>query len=209
MSERFGEFLRRHWFDCGLGIAALLLFLLFVNQAHLHPLQGLAISHFIALLAHQFEEYRWPGYFPGFVNRAMYKSDRPDRYPLNTQSALVINVYLGWMAYVAGVIFYESIWLNIALSLVSAGNILAHTFLFNIKGKTYYNPGMATSLVFFLPIVVYYWNYILSHDLAKPVDLVVGITVGVVLNAAILLMIARMKDMHTAYVFEARQVTGR
>jgi hypothetical protein len=208
MSDRYGSLTRRHWFDLGLGIGLILVTYLLAEHDRLKPLQLFAIAHLITLLCHQFEEYRWPGYFPGFVNRAMYKSASPDRFPLNTRSALVINVYFGWLGFVLGAIFYDQVWLNLALSLVSAGNVNAHVFIFNLKGKSLYNPGMATSVLLFLPIVVIYWHYVLSHGLATSTHLAVGGVLGVGLNGAVLYLIDVMKDRDTKYVFEGRQVRG-
>ncbi len=51
----------------------------------------------MAILVHQFEEYRWPGYFAGLFNVVIFKSDIPDRYPLNTQSAMVINILIAYV----------------------------------------------------------------------------------------------------------------
>jgi hypothetical protein len=146
--------LQKHWFDLGLLLSVLLILRLTTLHQQLETLQLLAVVHLITLLFHQFEEYRWPGYFPGFVNTTMYKSSLRDRFPLNARSALVINVYLGWTAFSIGVLYWDLIWLNIALSLVSMGNCIAHIALFNAKGKTLYNPGMATSVFLFLPYIV-------------------------------------------------------
>jgi hypothetical protein len=49
----------------------------------------------ISLFLHQAEEYRYPGYFPGMVNLVMFASPQPDRYPLNTNTALIVNVVIG------------------------------------------------------------------------------------------------------------------
>src|SRR5438477_6664949 len=85
----------------------------------------------ISLFLHQFEEYRWPGYFPGMINTVMFRSSQPDRFPLNTQTSLLINVALGWSVYFFAAIFAkEAVWLGIAAILISVGNIIAHTSFF-------------------------------------------------------------------------------
>lgn len=40
--------------------------------------------------------------------------------------------------------------------LISLGNVAAHTFMFNLRGKSFYNPGMLTADILFLPIAVYF-----------------------------------------------------
>ncbi|MBO0692995.1 MAG: hypothetical protein J2P58_08870, partial [Acidimicrobiaceae bacterium] len=53
--------------------------------------QLLSTLNFGALLVHQYEEYVDPGYFPGQFNRGMLKSATPRNYPLNTNTAMLIN----------------------------------------------------------------------------------------------------------------------
>ena len=55
----------------------------------------LAAANFAALTVHQFEEYVEPGWFPGQFNRGMVGSDTPENYPLNPNTAMVINKQLG------------------------------------------------------------------------------------------------------------------
>ena len=147
--------LRQHWFDIGVGLALLVGAFLFTNR--LSPLAWLLWVSLISLFLHQLEEYRYPGYFPGMMNVVMFGSQQPDRYPLNTNTALIVNVVVGWFSYLLAALFGEKLlWLGIATMLVSIGNFIAHTLLFNIRGKTLYNPGLLTALFLFLPIVVYF-----------------------------------------------------
>ena len=175
------NFMRLHWFDVGFALAVITGgFLLLLK---LNPLPLLLWVSLISLFLHQFEEYRYPGYFPGMMNTVMFSSKQPDRYPLNTNIAFIINVCIGWLSYLLAAIFAEkAIWLGIATILVSVGNFIAHTFLFNIKGKTLYNPGLFTAIVLFLPISVYFGYLLIQGNVAMPVDWAVGIILGVVLN---------------------------
>ncbi len=197
-------FLRFHWFDLGLGLA-----LLTAGGVLLFRPGGLALLLWLSLITlflHQAEEYRYPGYFPGMMNVVMFHSRRPDRYPLNPQIALVVNLGVGWLAYfLAAILAGRAMWLGIATLLVSLGNFIAHTFLFNIKGKTRYNPGMLTAIVLFLPLVGIFFTTLIRQQAATPLDWLVGILLGVALNVAgILKMIDWLKDENTPYVFPAR-----
>ena len=203
------QFLRLHWFDIGVGLA-------FVVGAYVAVTRPTGVClllwlSLITLFVHQFEEYRYPGYFPGMLNAVLFVSQRPDRYPLNTQSALLVNAVIGWGSYVlAALLNTQAIWLGIATLLVSVGNVVAHVALFNIKGKTRYNPGMLTSLVLFLPLAVYFFAYVVRFGVASPVDWVLGIALGAVLNfAGIVGTIDWLKDAHTHYIFPARMVGPR
>lgn len=200
------HFLRTHWYDLGLGFAALIGAALLAFQP-----QGLTLILWISLaslLVHQFEEYRLPGTFPGMMNRVMAASTEPDRYPLNANTALIVNATVGWLAYLLAAVFGgRAIWLGIAAILVSVGNFVAHTFLFNLRGKTIYNAGMLTSIVLFLPISGYFFYFVASHRMATPADWVVGLLLGAALNYfGILKMIDLLKDRHTAFVFPSRNV---
>lgn len=160
----------------------------------------------ISLLLHQFEEYRYPGYFPGMMNTVMFSSKQPDRYPLNTNTAFIINVTVGWFSYLLATLLGErAIWLGIATILVSVGNFIAHTFLFNIKGKTFYNPGMFTAIVFFAPLAGYFGYLLIQGNLATPAGWIAGIILGILFNVlGILKLIDWLKDENTEYIFPKR-----
>jgi len=200
------KFLRSHWYDLGLGFAAV------IGAALLtfHP-RGLSLVLWISLaslLLHQFEEYRFPGTFPGMTNRVMFASTEPDRYPLNSNTALIVNLSVGWLVYLLAAIFGTvAVWLGIAAILVSVGNFIAHTFLFNIRGKTLYNSGMLTAIALFLPISGYFFYFVVMNQIATSVDWVVGLLLGAALNYfGVLKVIDLLKDRNTAYAFPPRNV---
>ena len=59
------NFVRRHWYDLGLGLALITL----TVQAFLRieGLQLILLLNLVVLFVHQFEEYHWPG---GFLTRS-------------------------------------------------------------------------------------------------------------------------------------------
>lgn len=201
--------LRQHWFDIGFVLALIVgIYLLVANLTSLSWLLWLSL---LSLFLHQFEEYRYPGYFPGMMNVVMFDSKQPDRYPLNSNTALIVNVVVGWLFYFLAALFGEQLtWLALATILVSAGNVIAHTFLFNIRGKTRYNPGMATAILLFLPIAVRFFWLVLQGGLASPVDWGLGIVLGIALNyIGILKLIDWLKDANTPYIFPQRCLLPR
>ena len=140
------------------------------------------------------------------ANAVMFKSDMPDRYPLNANSGMLINVVLGWSGYLLAALFWkQAIWLAIATILVSVGNIFAHTIIFNIKGKTFYNPGLLTSWLLFVPIVYFFFRLVSAEELASPLNWIIGIGLGIALNYfGIYKMILWLADTNTLYVFPRR-----
>ncbi|MBL6445992.1 HXXEE domain-containing protein [Fulvivirga sp. 29W222] len=197
---------RKHWYDVGAVIAVLTLVLLFISKTDLYRFDFLMWGSFASVLLHQFEEYRYPGYFPGMFNKVMFNSDLPDRFPLNTQSSLIINMG-GWGLYfLAALLAQKAIWLCIVSMLVSVGNFVIHTFVFNIKGKTFYNPGMVTSILLFLPITGYFFYYVTSEKMVTLNDFLIGIPIGMIANALVIKLVNHYKNTETPYVFEKRQV---
>lgn len=202
------NFLRKHWYDLA-GILALvtLAFLAFYH-AQLTDYQLIVWLSLTSLFFHQLEEYRIAGTFPGMINRVMFKSIQPDRYPLNTNTALVINVLVGWVAYfIAAVAREKFIWLGIATILVSFGNVLAHTLVFNIKGKTIYNAGLATSLLLFVPCIVFFFKIVCQENLATLTDYLIGIPLGIAMNVfGIFKLIIWLADKNTQYIFNSKNL---
>lgn len=200
--------LRKHWFDLG-GLFAVIAGAQVATGYKTMTTQQLILwLSLVSLFIHQLEEYRYPGYFPGMVNSAMYNSDQPDRYPLNTQTSFIVNVVMGWLAYLLAAIFAgQFVWLGIATVLISLGNFVAHTFMFNIKGRTFYNPGMFTGVVLFLPIAIWYYSTIVKDPHTAMIDWLIGIPLGILLNyLGIIKLIDWMADRNTTYVFENRQL---
>lgn len=200
--------LRKHWFDIGGFLAIITLVFIYQNFRTLSNYQILMWLSLVSLFFHQLEEYRIVGTFPGMINTALYKSEIPDRYPLNTNTALYINLGVGWLFYLLAALFSEkAIWLGIATMLISFGNIIAHTFLFNIKGKTLYNAGQATSWLFFAPCVYFFIKIINADNLVTNKDYLIGILLGIILNIiGVLKLIDWLADKKTIYIFEQRNL---
>jgi len=195
---------RYHWFDLALILSIALGTAIFITQpAGMNLLLWLSLG---SLFLHQVEEWRFPGYFPGVVNAVMFKSDMPDRYPLNANSGMLINVVFGWGGYLLAALFWkQAMWLAIATILVSVGNVFAHTIIFNIKGKTFYNPGLLTSWLLFVPIIYFFFRLVISEDLASPLNWIIGVGLGIALNYfGVYKMILWLADRNTLYVFPRR-----
>lgn len=195
---------RLHWFDFGIILAVLLSIGLIITRPQ--GMELLMWLSFGSLLLHQTEEWRFPGYFPGMLNVAMFKSQTPDRYPLNANSGMIINVVIGWGSYLLAALLWDRMmWLAIATLIVSAGNIVAHTFIFNFKGKTLYNPGLITSWLCFFPIICEFFILTNSKNLISIGDWVLGLTAGALLNYfGVYHMVEVMANRHTEYVFPKR-----
>lgn len=203
--------MRKHWFDIGGALSVLVLGYVFINLSNLTHYQLLMWLSLVSLLFHQLEEYRIVGTFPGMVNTVMYKSDMPDRYPLNTNTSVYVNVFMGWSAYLfAAVAAEKAIWLGLATIFVSLGNTVVHTTVFNIKGKTIYNAGLATSWLFFAPCIFFFFKIVHAEYLISTTDYLIGIPLGIALNViGIMKVIDWMADKNTQYIFDQRHLLAK
>ena len=201
-------FLRKHWFDIGLILAVITTLTLRFSNIDYFGLQFLIWLNVISLFLHQFEEYRYPGYFPGMLNSVIFKSNQPDRYPLNTNSAMVINVFFGWTVYILSAVLYDKfILLAFMTMLISFGNFIMHTFVMNIKAKTFYNPGQFTATFLFLPVSCMFFIYVFEYNVLSTLELIIGIGLGIVINSfGLFKLIDILKDKNTDNIFETRQL---
>jgi len=108
------KFFRRHWYAVGLVVAVAVILVLIVTWGNLSIIQRLLLANFAALLLHQFEEYGWPGGEPAIMNIVLQSSSTPERYPLNQNSAMIVNVLVAYGAYLLPVFFPHLIWLGLA-----------------------------------------------------------------------------------------------
>lgn len=204
-------FFRNHWYDIGIVASICLLIFLSSNFRNMSDYTLLMWLSLAALFLHQAEEYRIVGTFPGMINKVLFHSSCPERYPLNSNTALVINVGIGWTSYLLAAIAGEKcIWLGMATILVSFGNIVAHTFLFNFKGKTLYNAGLASCWLLFAPCVFIFIKIILGEHLAQPLDFFIGIPLGICINIlGVLKPISWLSNKNTKFTFNNRQLLPR
>lgn len=203
------DFFRNHWFDIGGGLSLIVIAYVFSVHHQLSSYQILMWLSLIALFWHQLEEYRIVSTFPGMINATLFKSKQPDRYPLNPQTALYINVYGGWLIYLLAALFAErAMWLGLLSILISCGNIIAHCFIFNIKAKRYFNPGMASSILFFLPICIRYFQLLATKQPISTVECIVGAVLGIIANILIVKLIVWLANPNSKYSFSKRQISS-
>lgn len=165
--EGFGidmKFIRNNWFRIGLIVfVALAFYMIFWGNDALSDTQKILMASLMILPLHQFEEYVMPGGGLVVINLAFYGEKVLYRnYPGNWNSIMIVNLS-AYIFYILALVFPEALWLGIATMLFNLFQVLGHGFEMNIKLKTWYNPGLATSLFLFLPISVYYL-YFVTHN---------------------------------------------
>src|SRR5262245_40607901 len=150
------DFYRKHWQDIGGVLAMSITGALALFGKRLSRPQRFSALNFVTLLVHQFEEYRFPGFFPGQFNGGLLKSDKPDRYPLNTHSAMIINTAIAYPFYLLPVLLAKKAWLGLSPVLFGFAQALGHGIVFPRLAKARYSPGFLASLFLHVPIGMAY-----------------------------------------------------
>jgi hypothetical protein len=118
--------------------------------------QVLSAANFVALLAHQYEEYEYRGYFPGQFNRGLFKSESGRNYPLNPQTAMIVNTALAYPFYLAPLVVKKPAWFGLAPVIVGWAQVVLHGVVLPRRSGARYGPGFVTALLLHLPVGVAY-----------------------------------------------------
>ncbi|KPV60906.1 membrane protein [Paenibacillus sp. A3] len=201
------NFLRKYWQDLGMLVALAVCFYLIVSGSGIPKINVMLWLSFVAILVHQFEEYRWPGYFGGLFNALIFKSGQPDRYPLNPQSAMVINLVIAYVFYLLPLLYPNVIWLGLAPMLMGFFQLIWHGIFANLKGRTFYNPGLFAVVFLHIPVGGWYVHHIVTQGLASATDWIAG-TVYFIIAVYILIIKGNMwlKDPNSRYRFSHQQL---
>ncbi len=175
------NWITKNWAKIGGLIAIVIIFVLLLNSSF-SEIESLLWVHFATLLLHQFEEYVYPGKFKEFYNENILDKNKITRFPLNDKGIILVNVILGWTAYLLSAILGENfIWLAIGLLGVTILNGIMHTIMFIVKRK--YNPGFITGLFLFIPFGTFL--ILKSIENITPESIIYGMIVFVVGTALI------------------------
>lgn len=202
------KFIRDNWYRIGLiAFVALAYYMIFRGGESLSEIQKILMASLMALPLHQFEEYAMPGGGPVVINRAFYGEQVLYRqYPGNWNSIMIVNLS-AYIFYILALVFPGAIWLGIATMLFNLFQVLGHGFEMNIKLKTWYNPGLATSVFLFIPISVYYICYIIGNGLAFGKDWLYGVLMLLlILVATVITPVQALKKKDSPYEIPQWQV---
>lgn len=190
---RYLEFYRHNWYYIGAFLFfALSFFMGFWGSNNLSRIQVILTFSFMAMLVHQFEEYAYPGGFPRISNGAVFGGKNySDRYPLNANQCMISNVFLTYPFYVLAILFPNIIWLGLASVGLGIFQIFGHGIATPIRLRSLYNPGLATTVLLFFPIGIYYIWYVTTDHLANTGDFVFGI-IGTAMAAVVLFLLPIM-----------------
>jgi hypothetical protein len=181
---------------------------LLLGSKHQTNLRELAVMNYMTMCAHQYEEYVDPGYFPGMVNVALFKSDQPRNYPFSPNGAMCANIFFR-LLYVPPMLFPEVKSLGLAPALLGIFQGIGHsTVIPRMVGARYpYTPGALTAALLHVPIglntirAMNSQGGITSADWAKATALLVAF-----LAFGVLVPNVALRDRNTPYEFSDRQM---
>lgn len=141
------------------------------------------------LLAHQTEEWVWPGGFLPYANEQVLGSEA-EEWPITRRAGFVINVGFGWgLSALAPVVGDRAPWVRGVNVGMLAGNVAMHTSA-AVKQRRY-NPGVLTALVLFCPTIAATWPAISRLPDAQHRQARVGVGGGTVASAMMFLVLRR------------------
>ncbi len=196
-----------YWYRFGAAALVCLGIVLAVRRPAFSEVQWLLVFNLMALLAHQVEEYQFPGGAPLIINRIVYdERELTDRYPGNSLSICLVNTS-AWVIYGISIFLPHIYWFGLGVMMFSLFQILGHLVEMNLKLKVWYNPGLVTTLFLFLPIGWRYIALVSTRHLVSRWDWVFGVlTLVACIGITIVAPVQSLKNKHTPYIISPWQV---
>ncbi|MHA1522219.1 MAG: HXXEE domain-containing protein [Promethearchaeota archaeon] len=186
------EFWYKNWARAGLVGAIFILILLFFNSnAEKGSIIWLLWLTLPLYMFHQYEEYVFPGGFTDSLNKTLTRSS--EVRILTDKMAFFINIILIWIQTPLFVIlgYFVSPIFSVSLTTLVFVNGIVHFGIF-LKFKKY-NPGLIMSILFNLPLGIYLLIRIANDSFANPLEMVIGIILGVILHGLLLVFLLIQK----------------
>jgi len=134
----------------------------------------------VALLAHQTEEWVWPGGFLSWINRDVLGSDE-DEFPLDRKAGLVINVGFGWLLSLSVLAGPRAPAPQALLFISHLGNAALHVGWAARHRR--YDPGLVTGALALLPAGILGLRRLARDPAVDRGALRAGVVAGVVFAA--------------------------
>lgn len=204
-------FWRKNWYYIGGILFVLLAFIMGLWGGYrLGTIQIILVFSWMGMLMHQFEEYAFPGGFPIISNMAgLGEVDHPERYPLNARQSFLSNVIFCYLSYIIPILFPNLIWMGASQVLAGVWQLPGHGIAMNLRLKSKYNPGLASTAFLQTPVAIYYICYVSRYMLEKAGQLWWGIPGSLaMLLLTFIVPILFMKDKNSKYPFDDRELYG-
>jgi len=196
----------KNWYYIAVYVAGIFALIVAIGDWNLREKTLLAGLIFIFL--HFYEEFGYPGGFPwiGMKIELNIKDNNPKNWPLNQVSSMFGNVWFAVFVYLLPLFLPDVRFLTLAAVIFAFPEVLGHGIIFNIKLKTWYNPGLFSSIFGLLPVSIVYLSSALH--LYTWIDLVLAL-IWIVLNywvAFLSPIFKRLGAMSDKYAFTEEEV---
>ncbi|NOS84747.1 MAG: HXXEE domain-containing protein [Ignavibacteria bacterium] len=161
----------RNWAKAGFLFSLLILAYVYLFQkSSIALLDKYILLNLSFLMLHQFEEYVYPGTFKDYFNTGLYNPLGFFRNKLTDKGIFWVNVIFGWGMNIFVFIFLST---NPLAVMTIIGILFLNGIMhFIVTFKTrYYNPGVVTGAIFFIPLGIYSFNKFYTEGLIKQIDI--------------------------------------
>ena len=145
-----------NWYYVSVGLAVVFACILLTGNWDARETYLLASSVFLCL--HFFEEFGFPGGFPFMGGKGLLGKAETDstKWNCNNLNSMLSNWASLILIYLLPLFIPGARFLTIGAIVLSIGEILMHLVLFNVRLKTFYNPGLITGLFGIGSVVIVY-----------------------------------------------------
>lgn len=121
--------------------------------------QVIILSLIVCMFLHFYEEFGFPGGFPYMGVKVLLRKDELDteKWGANNLNSMFGNWTALILLYVVPLLFPGLRFLTLAAVLFSFLECFMHLVLFNVKLKSFYNPGIVTAVLGMTLISIYYF----------------------------------------------------
>ena len=164
MKAYFKNFVN-HWAERSVYLAGLIALLAIFLPLTLT--QKMLLASIMVLFLHFFEEFAWPGGFAYLGVKVLLGKDEPDQTKWNCNN--LSSMYGNWgflmLIYVLPLCFPGLKVLVLAAMMFNFAELLMHLVIFNLRLKTWYNPGFVTAVFGLTPISIYYFSTVFDASM--------------------------------------------
>lgn len=139
--------------------------------------QKLLLAAITMMFLHFFEEFGFPGGFPLMGMKVLMGSNEMDssKWDCNNLSSMFGNWGFLFLLYFMALILPDVRFLTLSAMMFLFAEVLMHLLLFNLKLRSFYNPGFMTAIFGMGPIGVYYFTNVFDSSLYLWYDYVLAV----------------------------------
>ena len=138
--------------------------------------QKTILALIVCMLLHFYEEFGFPGGFPYMGVKVLLGKNEldPEKWGANNLNSIFGNWSALILLYITPLLIPRVRFLTVAAIIFSFLECFMHLILFNVRLKTFYNPGFITAIIGMTPISIYYFISIAGQSLYHWYDYVVA-----------------------------------